>query len=613
MKLQGATLEVGLQDGGLALFDVGTKQNTMFVRGEGLGPAKDVTMLGNHPWWIVDGSQFVSTCAPGLSRPTDIDLSGSGLVGPIRRLSVWQEMIVAHADNGIRFIDPESGQILTPEQVLPADIASLANQGVVTTSWKDGSGLFVVIRRYAPRTNPKPGEAKELGMLTAWSAPWRGDYKLLGSYTCDIVDFKDAPGPDVQVNGPSGPSTLPHGTGPIGNIQVSADGIVALNSDEALTIPFYKNDWVTQRVSTAMPPHYAQETAVSDSDMWWVNDGKLVRASLEDGSSEVYVPRTRDRVLGIAADEDGAWVLNSSGVTRISEEDDSTSKLFVKYQAGADTTKPAYGGQQRLAWVLQAAERPGGKKLAADSAFDFVQDALKTAGVPAKRRQALTNTPGDEITDLQYGDVIVKGKNEAIYVGNGQEMTAQNGGVQTLPVSLDQGASIHRFFLVGGRVPFGSHSLPIVDIGPVFPIGVNRPDPGLGTDLFVKVDANSPYDHPFLQSHYELLQIAERWIGTPYRWGGSSMDGTDCSGFVTSVYKELGIKLPRFSQDIARAPFGEVVFDELHFGDVLVYPDPKHCAIYIGDGRTIETTKGAVGYSNVYKRHRAYIRRFLFN
>ena len=613
MKLQGATLEVGLQDGGLALFDVATKQDKMFVRGEGLGPVKDVTMLGNHPWWVVDGTQFVSTCAPGLSRPTDIDLSGCGLVGPIRRLSVWQEMIVAHADNGIRFIDPESGQILTPEQVLPADVASLADQGVVTTSWKDGAGLFVVIRRYSARTNPKPGEAKELGMLTAWSAPWRGDYKLLGSYTCDIVDFKDAPGPDVQVNGPSGPSTLPHGTGPIGNIQVSADGIVALNSDEALTIPFYKNDWVTQRVATATPPHYAQQTAVSDSDMWWVNDGKLVRASLEDGSSEVYVPRTKDRVLDIAADEDGAWVLNSSGVSRISEEDDSASKLFVKYQAGADTAQPAYGGQQRLAWVLKAAERPGGRKLAEDSPYDFVQDALKTAGVPAKRREALTKAPGDEITDLQYGDVIVQGKNEAIYVGNGQEMTAQNGSLQTLPVTLDQGASIHRFFLVGGRVPFGSHALPIVDIGPVFPIGVNRPDPGLGTDLFVKVDSDSPYDHPYLQSHYELLQIAERWIGTPYRWGGSSMDGTDCSGFVTSVYKELGIKLPRFSQDIARAPFGEVVFDELHFGDVLVYPDPKHCAIYIGDGRTIETTKGAVGYSNVYRRHRAYVRRFLFN
>jgi cell wall-associated NlpC family hydrolase len=612
MKLHGATLEVGLQDGGLALFDVGTKQNTMFIKGEGIAPAKDVTMLGNHPWWVLDGTQFVRTAIPGITRPIDIDLSDSGLVGPIRRLSVWQEMIVAHADNGIRFIEPQTQQVLTPEQVLPPDVASLANQGVVTTSWKDGAGLFVVIRRYAARTNPKPGEAKELGMLTAWSAPWRGDYKLLGSYTCDIVDFKDAPGPEVRLNGPSGPTTLPHGTGPIGNIQVNPDGIVALNNDEALTIPFYKDNWVTQRVTTSMAPHYAQETACSDSDMWWVNDGKLVRASLEDGGSEVFVPRSKDPVLSIAADEDGAWVLSSSGVNRISEDDDSNTKLYVKYQVGSDTAQPAYGGQERLAWVLKTAQRSGGHKIATDTPYDFVEDALKSAGVPAKRRQDLIQSKGDDISELQYGDVIVEGKQAAIYVGNGQELTAQNGGLTTLPVSLDQGASIHRFFLVGGRIPFGAHALPIVDIGPVFPIGVNRPDPRLGTDLFVHVDPGSPYDHPYLQSHYRLLQIAEQWIGTPYRWGGSSLDGTDCSGFVTSVYKELGIKLPRFSQDIARAPFGEVVFDELHFGDVLVYPDPKHCAIYIGDGKTIETTRGAVGYSNVYRRHCAYVRRFLF-
>ncbi|MEA2553879.1 MAG: hypothetical protein QOJ65_2055, partial [Fimbriimonadaceae bacterium] len=173
-------------------------------------------------------------------------------------------------------------------------------------------------------------------------------------------------------------------------------------------------------------------------------------------------------------------------------------------------------------------------------------------------------------------------------------------------------ATIHRFFAIARRVPAGATSLPIIDIGPLFPIGVNKPNPNLGTDMYVRVDPTSPYDHPFLQSHHRLLEIAEQWLGTPYRWGGSSMDGTDCSGFVTSVYKELGISLPRHSQNIARAPFGEVVFDELHFGDVLVYPNPKHVAIYIGDGRTIETTKGAVGYSTVYRRHCAYVRRFLF-
>ena len=611
MKLRGATLEIGLDDGGLALFDVATKQRTLFIPGDGQAPTKDVTMLGNRAWWVSDNAQFVRTAGPGMTRAFEVDLSDSGLEGPIRRLSVWQEMIVAHADNGIRFIDPETQRILMPEEVLPPDVASAAKQGVVTTSWKDGAGLFVVVRKYSSKTDPKPGESKELGMLTAWSAPWRGKYQLLGSYTCDIANFQDVQGPQSS-SGPSGPEDASHSTASIGNIQVTSDGIVALNNKQALTIPFYKDNWVTDRIDTALAPHYAQVSSCSDSEMWWVDDNHLVRASLEDGSSEVYTPRSNDPVVGVAADDDGAWVLQQDCVKRIDDDYGKTS--FVKYAAGSDTGTPEYGGQARLAFVLKNAETPGGHKLPADSSLDFVKTALKESGVPAKKRATLEDgSKNDSISELQYGDVLVKGDQAAIYVGDGKEITIQDGGLHTEPLALDSDTTIRRFFVIGGAIPAGARALPIVDIGPVFPIGVNRPDPNLGTDLFVHADPNSPYDHPFLPSHYRLLDIAEQWIGTPYRWGGSSMSGTDCSGFVTSVYKELGIKLPRYSQNIARAPFGEVVFDQLHFGDVLVYPEPKHCAIYIGNGRTIETTRGAVGYSNIYRRHCAYVRRFLFD
>lgn len=612
LKLQGATLLVGLQDGGLATYDVGTKQRKMYMEGDGVAPAKDVVMLGTRPWWIVENSQFVRMGVPGFREPVDIDLRDSGLVGPIRRLSVWQEMIVAHADNGIRFIDPQTQAVLTPEQVLPPEVASIAKQGVVTTSWKDGSGLFVVVRRYATRENPKPGEVKELGMLTAWTATWRGPYKLLGSYTCDVVDFKDAPGPPVEVSGPSGPTTLSYGTGPVGNIQVGSEGIVALNNDQAVTIPFYKDNWLTERVTPAVPPKYAQITAYNDSQVWWVNGGRLVRASLEDGASDVYVPRTKNPILGIAADDEGAWVLDEGGVQRIQEDSEEGKSPFVRYEVGSGSEQPGYGGQARLAWVLKSAQRPGGHKIPATNSIEFVREALKSAGVPVKKIAQLAQGKGDEVEALQYGDVIVEGKSAGFYIGNGKELSIREGGLLTQPLSLNPDAKIHRFFMASSRIPAGAHSLPIVDIGPVFPIGVNHANPSLGTDLYVRVNPGSPYDHPFLESHFKLLQIAQEWVGTPYRWGGSSLAGTDCSGFVTSVFRELGINLPRHSQNIARAPIGEVVFDELHFGDVLVYPSPKHVAIYIGDGRTMETTRGAVGYSNVYRRRCAYVRRFLF-
>ena len=48
------------------------------------------------------------------------------------------------------------------------------------------------------------------------------------------------------------------------------------------------------------------------------------------------------------------------------------------------------------------------------------------------------------------------------------------------------------------------------------------------------------------KDHHALYLEAAQWIGTPYRSGGQSRKGTDCSGFVRQVYKKVyGIDLPR--------------------------------------------------------------------
>ncbi|HEX9058875.1 MAG TPA: NlpC/P60 family protein, partial [Clostridia bacterium] len=38
-----------------------------------------------------------------------------------------------------------------------------------------------------------------------------------------------------------------------------------------------------------------------------------------------------------------------------------------------------------------------------------------------------------------------------------------------------------------------------------------------------------------------IVKDAEKWIGTPYKYGGNSRKGIDCSHFVNTVYKEVGL------------------------------------------------------------------------
>src|SRR5688572_18174899 len=70
-----------------------------------------------------------------------------------------------------------------------------------------------------------------------------------------------------------------------------------------------------------------------------------------------------------------------------------------------------------------------------------------------------------------------------------------------------------------------------------------------------------------------VLPTAERYIGTPYKWGGESpRTGFDCSGYVQYVFARHGVKLPRTSR--AQAYAGDRVsldFSSLRRGDLIMF------------------------------------------
>jgi hypothetical protein len=127
---------------------------------------------------------------------------------------------------------------------------------------------------------------------------------------------------------------------------------------------------------------------------------------------------------------------------------------------------------------------------------------------------------------------------------------------------------------------------------------------------FIRVPLGEGSGGPRTPRERRLAELCEEWQGTPYVWGGSSRKGTDCSGFVMSVFDGIGVSLPHGSDNLRSMKSGAIVKDELQFGDVLVYPG--HVALYMGDGRTAETVRGkGVSYGTIWGRRSVVVRRYL--
>lgn len=117
-----------------------------------------------------------------------------------------------------------------------------------------------------------------------------------------------------------------------------------------------------------------------------------------------------------------------------------------------------------------------------------------------------------------------------------------------------------------------------------------------------------------LEDNHKLYLEAAEWIGVPYRAGGDSKRGTDCSGFTCQLYRKVyRTQVPRNTEDLKKES-NKVAKRNLREGDLVFFSSNRskkkvaHVGIYLKNGRFIHasTSKGVIVSSlneDYYTRH----------
>lgn len=111
----------------------------------------------------------------------------------------------------------------------------------------------------------------------------------------------------------------------------------------------------------------------------------------------------------------------------------------------------------------------------------------------------------------------------------------------------------------------------------------------------------------------KMFSAVDRLLGTPYRFGGDSERGIDCSAFTRRVYRSQGVELPRNSREQARVSssiaYSSVRTGDLVFFDTSINGTISHVGVSLGGG-TFAHASSSKGVTRSSLKEKYYVKRF---
>jgi len=112
----------------------------------------------------------------------------------------------------------------------------------------------------------------------------------------------------------------------------------------------------------------------------------------------------------------------------------------------------------------------------------------------------------------------------------------------------------------------------------------------------------------------KMTAAVDRLIGTPYRFGGDSERGIDCSAFTRRVYRSQGVELPRNSREQARVS-ASVAHSSIRTGDLIFFDTSingsiSHVGLFLGNG-TFAHASSSKGVTRSSLKEKYYVKRFV--